>query len=117
LARAATAACEESHAKAVVAFTLTGWSARIMAKYRPPVPIFGMTPDRKTLYQLALQWGITPIMAPLMKTTDSMVQHGERILMKQGHLNRADIVIVMAGGTAKHKASNMIKIHPLGAYS
>ena len=117
LARAATAACEESHAKAVVAFTLTGWSARIMAKYRPPVPIFGMTPDKKTLCQLSLQWGITPIVAPLMKTTDSMIQHGERILTKQGYLNRSDIVIVMAGGTAKHKASNMIKIHPLGAYS
>ena len=114
LARAAAAACAESHAKAIVVFTLTGWSAKVMSKYRPPVPIYAMTPDLRVKRQLALTWGVTPIICPLMAHTDTMIQKGERILMSQSSLNKGDVVIVMAGGTAKHRAANTIKIHPLG---
>lgn len=117
LARAVTPAVEESKAKAVVVFTLTGWSARIMAKYRPPVPIFALTPKRDVFNQMALQWGVVPIVSPLTNSTDSMIQHGERLLMNGGFLKKGDVVIVMAGGTAKHRASNMIKIHALGNYT
>ncbi|MBI5201846.1 MAG: pyruvate kinase, partial [Elusimicrobia bacterium] len=114
LAMAARACLEEAHAKAVVVFTLTGWSARIMAKYRPPVPIYALTPDKKVLDQLALQWGIVPLLAPLDKSTDRMISRGEKIILADGRLKRGDIVLVTAGGTAKHRASNMMKVLPLG---
>ncbi|MBI4346823.1 MAG: pyruvate kinase, partial [Elusimicrobia bacterium] len=114
LAMAARACLEEAHAKAVVVFTLTGWSARIMAKYRPPVPIYALTPRREVYAQLALQWGIIPLMAPLDKSTDRMISRGEKIVLSHGLLKRGDIVLVTAGGTAKHRASNMMKVLPLG---
>ncbi|MBI3550599.1 MAG: pyruvate kinase [Elusimicrobia bacterium] len=116
LARAASAACEESHARAIIVFTLTGWSARIMSKYRPPVPIYSLTPEKTVFNQMALQWGVIPLICPLAMSTDPMIQRGEKIVIQHGLLKRNDVIIVMAGGTAKHRASNMIKIHPLGAY-
>ncbi|MBI4423166.1 MAG: pyruvate kinase, partial [Elusimicrobia bacterium] len=117
LAKAARASQDESHAKAICVFTLTGWSARIMSKYRPPVPIFALTPDRRVYEQLSLQWGILPLIAPLDKTTDRMIVRGERFVLSQGLLKRGDIVLVTAGGSARHRASNMLKILPLGSYS
>ncbi len=114
LARATVGCLEESHAKAICVFTLTGWSARIMAKYRPRVPIFALTPDREVFSQLSLQWGTIPLICPLDKTTDRMIVRGERIVLKHGLLKKGDVIIVTAGGTAKHRASNMMKILRLG---
>lgn len=114
LSRAAVAACAESQAKAIVVFTLTGWSAKVMAKYRPPVPIYAMTPNPRVLQQLGLVWGVIPLICPLSAHTDTMIQKGEEILLKSTKLKTGDTVIVMAGGTAKHRASNTIKIQTLG---
>ena len=115
LARAAHTACAVTGAKAVVVFTLTGWSARVMSKYRPEAPIFALTPLKTTLSQLSLFRGVTPILCPLDRSTDAMMARGERILMQQGLLRKGETILVTAGGTAKHKASNMLKIHVLGS--
>ena len=115
LARATHDACDVTGAKAVIVYTMTGWSARIMSKYRPYAPIIGMTPLKSTYSQLALYWGITPMICPLGKTTDEMLGYGERILLKAGIVKNGEITMVTAGGTAKHKASNMLKIHVVGS--
>ncbi|MBI4385833.1 MAG: hypothetical protein HY551_00470, partial [Elusimicrobia bacterium] len=114
LARAAAAACGSSRAKAIVVFTLTGWSARVMAKHRPPIPIYALTPNRRILHQMSLEWGIVPILCPLAQSTDPMIARGERIVVARGLLKRGDVAIVLAGGTAKHRAANMIKILTIG---
>ncbi len=115
LARACHDACEVTGTKVVVVYTMTGWSARIMSKYRPKAPIIGMTPLRATYNQLALYWGITPMICPLGKTTDEMLGYGERILLKNGLVKNGETTLVTAGGTAKHKASNMLKVHVVGS--
>ena len=115
LARATHDACEVTGAKAVIVYTMTGWSARIMSKYRPYAPIIAMTPMKATYNQLALFWGIQPMICPLGKTTDEMLGYGERILLKNGVVKTGETTLVTAGGTAKHKASNMLKIHVVGS--
>ncbi|MBI3289210.1 MAG: pyruvate kinase [Elusimicrobia bacterium] len=115
LARATHDACEVTGAKVVVVYTMTGWSARIMSKYRPYAPIIAMTPMKSTYNQLAIYWGITPTICPLGKTTDEMLGYGERILLKNGVVKSGETTLVTAGGTAKHKASNMLKIHVVGS--
>lgn len=115
LARAAHDACVVTEAKAVVVYTLTGWSARIMSKYRPIAPIYALTPLKTTRNQLALYWGVNTLICPLGKTTDAMLASGEQILIKGGYLRKGETILITAGGTAKHKASNMLKIHVLGS--
>jgi pyruvate kinase len=115
LARASHDACEVTGTKLVVVYTMTGWSARIMSKYRPKAPIVGMTPLKATYNQLALYWGIRPTLCPLGKTTDEMLAYGERILLKNGLVKNGETTLVTAGGTAKHKASNMLKVHVVGS--
>ena len=115
LARATHDACEVTGAKLVVVYTMTGWSARAMSKYRPVAPIIAMTPMKATAQQLALYWGIIPMICPLGKTTDEMLAYGERILLGNKLAHHGDTTLVTAGGTAKHKASNMLKIHVVGS--
>ena len=115
LARACHDACEVTGASVVVVYTMTGWSARVMSKYRPRAPIIAMTPLRATYNQLALHWGIAPMLCPLGKTTDEMLGYGERILLKNGLVKNGETTLVTAGGTAKHKASNMLKVHVVGS--
>jgi pyruvate kinase len=115
LARASHDACEVTGTKLVVVYTMTGWSSRIMSKYRPKAPIIAMTPLKATYNQLALYWGTTPTMCPLGKTTDEMLAYGERILLKNGLVKTGETTLVTAGGTAKHKASNMLKVHVVGS--
>lgn len=117
LARAAHDACDVTGADAVVVYTLTGWSARVMSKFRPNAPIYALTPLKQTFNQLALYWGVTPVICPLGKSTDVMLASGERILMRDGHLKNGETVLITAGGTAKHKASNMLKIHVVGSHT
>jgi pyruvate kinase len=115
LARATHDACEVTRAKVVVVYTMTGWSARIMSKYRTHAPIMAMTPLKSTYHQLALYWGIEPMICPLGKSTDEMLGYGERLLLKSGVVKQGDTTLVTAGGTAKHKASNMLKVHVTGS--
>jgi pyruvate kinase len=115
LARACHDACEVTGTKLVIVYTMTGWSARIMSKYRPKAPIIAMTPLKATYSQLALYWGISPLICPLGKTTDEMLGYGERILLKNGLVRSGETTLVTAGGTAKHKASNMLKVHVVGS--
>ena len=115
LARAAHDACDVTGADAILVYTLTGWSARVMSKYRPNAPIYALTPLKATFTQQALYWGITPVICPLKNTTDAMISNGERVLKKAGLLRDGETVLITAGGTAKHKASNMLKIQVVGS--
>jgi hypothetical protein len=99
LARASHDACRVTGAKAVVVFTLTGWSARVMSKYRPESPIYALTPLKETRSQLALYWGVTPLLCPLNKSTDAMIAKGESILTKAGYLRQGETILITAGGT------------------
>lgn len=115
LARAAHDACDVTGTKLVVVYTMTGWSARIMSKYRPRAPIIAMTPLKQTYQQLALYWGITPVICPLGNSTDEMLAYGERILLKTGLVKKGETTLVTCGGTAKHRASNLMKINVVGS--
>lgn len=115
LARACHDAGEVTGAKAVIVYTMTGWSARVMSKYRPRAPIMAMSPLKTTYNQLALYWGITPMICPLGKATDEMLAYGERLLLKNKVISKGAVTLITAGGTAKHKASNMLKVHVIGS--
>ncbi len=115
LARAAHDACAVTGAEAVIVYTMTGWSAQVMSKYRPNAPICALTPLKSTYNQLALYWGVTPVICPLGTGTDQMLGMGERILLKSGLVHKDETVLITAGGTAKHKASNMLKIQVIGS--
>ncbi|MEO7143971.1 MAG: pyruvate kinase, partial [Bryobacteraceae bacterium] len=66
------AACSAGVA-AIVVFTASGFSARLIARYRPPVPIYAFTPSRTAMRALSVVYGVHPVLSPDAESTDEML--------------------------------------------
>lgn len=110
LAHTAFQASREIRAKALVIFTHTGYSARLVSKSRPHAPIFALTPLDSTCRRLSLAWGVTAVIVPRWRTAEGMVEAGLRILIARKMLRRGDWVVAMAGTTTRSGGTNMLRI-------
>jgi pyruvate kinase len=115
LADAAYHAARESGAAAIVVFTSTGSSARLVSRYRPPVGIFAITPHDTTARQLSVNYGVTPIPAPDVSSTDEMLAQMDRVLVESGHLKQGQLVVFLAGQpVGRPGTTNLMKLHRVG---
>ena len=96
----AAVTCQASRllgAAAIVALTRFGGSARLVSSYRPPVPVLGVTHDERTYRQLALAWGVRPLLCPTEPTYDHMVGWARHWMLEHGIGSPGDRFIVTAG--------------------
>ncbi|MBX7143669.1 MAG: pyruvate kinase [Oligoflexia bacterium] len=101
VAYAACAAANKVNASALIACTETGTSARLMAKYRPQQPLFGVSSSPTTLQRMALYWGIQPIPCMPTSTHETEIEMALRLVQQRENLpNGARAVIT--GGIAMH---------------
>ena len=115
LADAAYHSARESGATAIVVFTSTGSSARLVSRYRPPVSIFAITPHDTTARQLAVNYGVTPVLAPDVSSTDEMLCQMDRVLVEGGHLEKGQLVVFLAGQpVGRPGTTNLMKLHRVG---
>ena len=97
LAVAVVAAAELLRAPVIVCFTSSGFTARTVASYRPPVPIVAVTPEPDTFRQLSLIWGVVPVLVDHFPTYDAMLPVARQRLIALGLANAGDRVVVTAG--------------------
>lgn len=115
LADAAYRAARDSKAAAIVVFTATGSSARLVSRYRPPVCIYAITPSDTTARQLAVNYGVTPILAPEVSNTDEMLVQMDRLLVEGGYLRQSQLVVFLAGQPiGRPGTTNLMKLHRVG---
>lgn len=81
----------------VIVFTKSGFSARMVSSHRPGVPILALTDVTKTYNQLALVWGVVPLLVPPADTYEKMLQCAREALLRLGMAREGDKVIVTAG--------------------
>jgi len=113
LATCTTAA--ELNASAIITATQSGHSARMVSKYRPACPIIAVTPSRKVARSLALNWGVFPISAPKMNSTDELIEKSVAISLNTGYVEKGDLVVIAAGIPVSLSGStNMMKVHVVG---
>ncbi len=115
VADAACRAAEDMSTKVLVAFTRTGFTARLVSKLRPQVPIIAYTPNEKVQKKMCLYWGVTPkVMRPLT-TTDEMVREVEKSLIREKIVKKGDrIIIISSSPLSTMKKTNFMKIHRIG---
>jgi pyruvate kinase len=95
---AATAAAAGSLATPLVmVFTKSGFTARIVASHRPPVPIVAITDVERTYRQLALVWGVLPTLVPHASTYEEMYEHGLQAVRAMDLAKPGDRILVTAG--------------------
>ena len=117
----ARAACELGDflgAKALVAFTKSGDTARRLSRYRSPIPVLAFTPDAATRNQLALSWGVETFVLPQVDTTDEMVDQVDDAVVQLGRYSAGDTLIVTAGSPpGVVGTTNMLRVHHLGEHT
>ncbi|MCJ7726577.1 MAG: pyruvate kinase, partial [Acidimicrobiia bacterium] len=100
----------------VVAFTESGNTALLVSKYRPRSRIVAFTPDEHTYRQMALMWGVTPLMFRRLESTDEMISSAERVLREAGIVHDGEWVAMTAGIPPNRRAStNILKLHVIGS--
>jgi pyruvate kinase len=97
IAAATTAAVDMLSSPLVVVLTKSGFSARIVASYRPGVSILGLTDQPRTYRQLALVWGVIPVLVPHCDTYDEMMQRAKQTVVERQLASPGDRIIVTAG--------------------
>ena len=114
-ADAACRAAEDINAKVLVAFTQSGFTAKLLSKFRPGVPIIACTPDEKIRDRVCLYWGVTPKIMKLPSTTDEMVAEVERLLVQERIVRKGDsIVITSSSPLSTQGKTNFMKLHRIG---
>lgn len=101
-------------AKAIVACSLSGMTARMVSRFRPGVPIIGLTTDERTWRRLALSWGVIPAMCEVFSSTDVLFYTAKRIAKDSLKLKKGDMIVITGGSTSgKSGNTNMIKVEEM----
>jgi pyruvate kinase len=102
-------------AKAIITSTESGYTARMVSKYRPKSPIIAVTPIEPVMRRLALTWGVIPVLGTPAETTDEMFDIAVRGGIDSGNVKLGDTVIITAGvPVGRSGSTNLIKIHTIG---
>jgi pyruvate kinase len=115
IARAAAEVGAVVNATALVAFTMSGETARRLARYRSPIPLLAFTTLQATRSQLALTWGVETFIVPPVSHTDDMVRQVQKALLDIGRCGQGDKIVIVAGsppGTPGR--TNALRVHRIG---
>jgi pyruvate kinase len=102
---------EDLKARAILCSTTSGGTARLVSKNRPRAPIIGATSSAETYRQLALSWGVVPVMVPATRDTDTRLADAVRVARERQLVAAGDTVVIIGGvpvGEPGH--TNMIKV-------
>ena len=106
---------ERLNARALVAFTASGDTARRVARLRSDLPLLVFTPFQEVRNQLALSWGAESFLTNEVSTTDEIMQEVDSILLGQDDYTTEDAVVIVAGSPPGTEGNtNMIHVHLLG---
>ena len=112
VAHASVATATDLDAKAILAPTVSGQTARIIARFRPHCSIVAVTPSPITQRQLMFVWGVYPILAPRSNNTDQVLSDAVEAAQRHGYVSEGD-VIVITGGAAGYGVgtTNLMRVH------
>ncbi len=102
----------EIEARAIVVFTHSGDTARLMSKYRPAMPIIAFTPDPRMQHRMCLYWGVIPKIMGYAKSTDHLFSELGKSLLSARLAKKGDAVVVLSGTPPTRRGgTNMMKLH------
>ena len=101
-------------AKAIAVCSLSGMTARMVSRFRPPVDIVGLTTSEKTWRKLALSWGVQPCMCENYPSTDVLFYNAQKLTKDMLKLKNGDKIVITGGVTnGKSGNTNLIKVETL----
>lgn len=114
VAHAATSMAEDVDAVAILVFSLSGSSVQLVSKFRPSIPIVGLTPDERALRRFALMWGTTGAIVPTEDRSLDLIRAAEAVCLERGIGVPGERVVIVAGVPGGRGGTNRVIVHELG---
>ncbi len=114
ICHAAMQTAHDVNAKAIVAPTVSGNTAKLIAAFRPRVPVIAVTPSPMVQRRLCLHWGIYSLLTRQFNSTDEVVVGAVSAAQQAGYLDEGDTIILTAGMVGGvRSATNLMMVHSL----
>ena len=110
LTMAAARTATETDAAAIICLSRSGFTVRRVARFRPTVPLFGMTFDERTANQLSLSWGTRPLIFDEQSTPAGTAAEAVDTAARVGVVRSGDTVVVVSGSSAKTHATDTLRV-------
>jgi pyruvate kinase len=108
-------ASRELHMKLIAVFTHSGFTARLISRYRPLVPIVAFSPEAATRRRMVLLWGVTPRRIVDIKKIDALPAITEKRLLEERLVRKGDTIAIVAGTPMGMRGTtNFMKFHVIG---
>ena len=115
VSRAARDISETVCATAILSLTRSGATARMVSKYRPDCPIIAMTPSFSTWRELALVWGVYPLICPFTTDVEESVSNSLSIVQEEGLIKGGDNVVFTSGiPLGVPGSTNLVQVYTVG---
>lgn len=115
IAKAVCVTAYDLQASAIVAATSSGYTARVISKFRPKSPIIAAITDPRAGRKLSLDWGVYPTLSVKGDSTDEILENALKSAQEQHYIKEGDLVVLTAGVPVGMSGStNLIKVHTLG---
>jgi pyruvate kinase len=115
IAEAVCTSATDIKAKTIVAFSRSGFTALLVSKFRPRVPVTGLTDKETVCRRMNLYWGVTPHVVKFPDNTDDMISESEKSLLQKGIVKKGDAIAIIATSPfALGGKSNIMKLHRVG---
>ena len=102
---------QELISDAIVTVTTSGFTARMVSKYRPKAKVIAVSPSEGTVRRMQLYWGVYPVLGQEIADTDKMIQYSLDVVQNSGYVKYGDSVIVTAGvPVGRCGSTNLIKV-------
>jgi pyruvate kinase len=115
VADAACRAAEDIKAKFIIAYTSSGFTARLVSKFRPKTSIIAFTPKENVQRKMSIYWGVQPKLMRPLSSTDEMIKEVESFLVNDRLVRKKDRIVITAStpilGAGK---TNLLKLHEIG---
>jgi len=110
VAQAAITMADHLEAGAIVALTESGFTARMISKYRPRSPILAVTTSERVTQTLAMNWGVIPIHAEGPQDDAARIDFAVRRALTLGYVRSGDVVVATAGQAQRAGGTNLIRV-------
>ena len=98
-------------ASGIVTSTSSGYTARMVSKFRPKTPIIAATPNERTSRQLSLSWGVYTVMCEQAENTDDLIDNSIEASKNEGYIHEGELVVITTGvPTGVSGTTNLIKV-------
>ena len=109
-------ASRELHMKLIAVFTHSGFTARLVSRYRPLVPIVAFSPEAETRRRMSLLWGVTSRGISDIKKIDGLADLAEKRLLEERLVKKGDVIGIVAGTPMGIRGTtNFMKFHVIGS--